>query len=157
VVHPYSLAFQHQLQPSPVKPATFRRQFAKPHPRSRIVATTTAIACRAAIDANDQTRPPLADPPRLTRRAETFARQPARFPFLDWFDGIVVSGREKLIKPGPRIFRLLLDRYGIDASRAVFIDDVPANTAAAAALGMRGIHFTRAGELRGELVRMSLL
>ena len=89
--------------------------------------------------------------------AETFARQPERFPFLDWFDGIVVSGREKLIKPDPRIFRLLLDRYGIDASRAVFIDDVPANAAAAAALGMRGIHFTGAGELRGELLRMSLL
>ena len=89
--------------------------------------------------------------------AETFARQPARFPFLDWFDGIVVSGREKLIKPDPRIFRLLLDRYGIDATHAVFIDDVAANTAAAAALGMRGIHFTGADGLRRELAALSLL
>ena len=89
--------------------------------------------------------------------AETFARQPARFPFLDWFDGIVVSGREKLIKPDPRIFRLLLDRYGIDATHAVFIDDVAANTAAAAALGMPGIHFTGADGVRRELAALSLL
>jgi 2-haloacid dehalogenase len=89
--------------------------------------------------------------------AETFAGQSARFPFLDWFDGIVVSGREKLIKPDPRIFRLLLDRYGIDAGRAVFIDDVAANAAAAATLGMRGIHFTGANELRRQLAALSLL
>jgi len=89
--------------------------------------------------------------------AETFAGQPARFPFLGWFEGIVVSGREKLIKPDPRIFRLLLDRYGIDGSRAVFIDDSPANAAAATALGMRGIVFTGADALRHELEALSLL
>jgi 2-haloacid dehalogenase len=89
--------------------------------------------------------------------AETFAGQPARFPFLGWFDGIVVSGREKLIKPDPRIFRLLLDRYGIDAGRAVFIDDVAANAAAAATVGLRGIHFTGAGDLRRELAALALL
>ena len=89
--------------------------------------------------------------------AETFVRQPARFPFLDWFDGIVVSGREKLIKPDPRIFRLLLDRYGIEAAHAVFIDDVAANANAAAALGLRGIHFAGADALRRELAALSLL
>jgi 2-haloacid dehalogenase len=89
--------------------------------------------------------------------AETFAGQPARFAFLNWFEGIVVSGREKLIKPDPRIFRLLLDRYGIDPARAVFIDDSAANAAAATALGLRGIHFTGANELRRELVALSLL
>jgi len=89
--------------------------------------------------------------------AETFAPQQARFEFLAWFDGIVVSGREKLIKPDPRIFLLLLDRYAIDPKRAVFIDDVPANAAAAAALGMRGIHFTGPDALRRELATLSLL
>jgi 2-haloacid dehalogenase len=89
--------------------------------------------------------------------AETFAPQPARFEFLAWFDGIVVSGREKLIKPDPRIFRLLLDRYAIAPARAVFIDDVPANAAAAAALGIHGIHFTRPDDLRRELAILSLL
>jgi 2-haloacid dehalogenase len=89
--------------------------------------------------------------------AETFAPQPARFGFLAWFDGIVVSGREKLIKPDPRIFRLLLDRYAIDPARAVFIDDVRANAAAAAALGIHGIHFTSPDDLRRELAILSLL
>jgi 2-haloacid dehalogenase len=89
--------------------------------------------------------------------AETFAGQPARFPFLDWFDGIVVSGREKLIKPDTRIFHLLLERYRIDAARAVFIDDIPANAMAATAVGMRGIHFTGADALRRELAALWLL
>ena len=89
--------------------------------------------------------------------AETFAGQPARFPFLGWFDGIVVSGREKLIKPDPRIFHRLLDRYGIDPARAVFIDDSQANAAAASALGLRGIHFTGADALRRELAALALL
>jgi len=89
--------------------------------------------------------------------AETFAPQPARFEFLAWFDGIVVSGREKLIKPDPRIVRLLLDRYAIAPARAVFIDDVPANAAAAAALGIHGIHFTSPDDLKRELAILSLL
>ena len=45
--------------------------------------------------------------------AETFPPQHQRFPFLSWFDGIVVSGSEGVIKPDPRIFRILLDRYAI--------------------------------------------
>ena len=89
--------------------------------------------------------------------AETFASQPARFDFLGWFEGIVVSGREKLIKPDPRIFRVLLDRYAVEPEQAVFIDDVAANAAAATALGIHGIHFTGADELRGELAALSLL
>ena len=89
--------------------------------------------------------------------AETFATQSARFEFLAWFDGIVVSGQEKLIKPDPRIFRLLMERYGIDPEHAVFIDDVSTNVAAAEALGIHGIHFTGPDELRRELSRLSLL
>ena len=89
--------------------------------------------------------------------AETFAIQPSRFEFLAWFDGIVVSGQEKLIKPDARIFQVLLDRYGIDPARAVFIDDVAANAAAGAALGIHPIHFTGPDQLRRELKVLSLL
>ena len=45
--------------------------------------------------------------------AETFPPQLARFDFLSWFDGIVVSGVERVMKPDPRIFRILLDRYAV--------------------------------------------
>ncbi len=89
--------------------------------------------------------------------AETFASQSPRFDFLTWFDGIVVSGQEKLLKPDPRIFRLLMDRYGIDPMHAVFIDDVAANVAAASEMGIRGIRFTNPDALRADLKGLSLL
>jgi 2-haloacid dehalogenase len=89
--------------------------------------------------------------------AETFASQPKRFPFLSWFRGIVVSGHEGVIKPDPRIFRLLLDRYALAADEAVFIDDNPANAAAASALGIHGIAYRAPDQLRAELGRLDLL
>ncbi len=89
--------------------------------------------------------------------AETFAGQPRRFPFLAHFDGIVVSGNEGVIKPDPRIFRLLMDRYKVPAEAAVFIDDNPRNAEAASALGIHGIHFRSHAALRRELAALGLL
>jgi len=89
--------------------------------------------------------------------AETFPPQRARFAFLDWFDGIVVSGHEGVIKPDARIFRILCERYRIAPDSAVFIDDVATNAEAASALGIHGIHFRSADELRRELVLVGLL
>jgi len=89
--------------------------------------------------------------------AETFPPQFVRFPFLSWFDGIVVSGLEGVIKPDPRIFRILCERYRVAPESAVFIDDVAANAAAAAALGIHGIHFRSPEQLRRELVAVGLL
>jgi len=89
--------------------------------------------------------------------AETFPSAQKRFDFLAEFDGIVVSGEEGVIKPDPRIFRILLDRYDIPADAAVFIDDNPANADAATNLGIHGIHFRSAEELRRELVALGLL
>lgn len=88
---------------------------------------------------------------------ETFPSQRDRFEFLSMFDGIVVSGEEGVIKPDPRIFRILLDRYRIAAEAAVFIDDNPANAAAAATLGIHGIHFQSPALLRRELEALALL
>jgi 2-haloacid dehalogenase len=89
--------------------------------------------------------------------AETFPPQRERFAFLEWFRGIVVSGMEGVIKPDPRIFRVLFERFGVDPRAAVFIDDVAANAAAAEALGVHGIHFRSPGQLRQELVAAGLL
>ncbi|MGA7862891.1 MAG: HAD-IA family hydrolase, partial [Stellaceae bacterium] len=50
-----------------------------------------------------------------------------RFEFLRWFRGILVSGEVGVIKPDPRIFELLLERFAIDPKRTVYIDDVAAN------------------------------
>ena len=76
---------------------------------------------------------------------------------FDRFRDIVVSGDEKLVKPDPAIYRLALNRFGIAAGDAVFVDDVPANVDAAAALGIHAILFSDATSLRGELERLELL
>lgn len=89
--------------------------------------------------------------------AETFPPQRARFDFLSWFDDIVVSGLEGVIKPDPRIFRILLERQRIAPETAVFIDDVAANAVAASALGIHGIHFRSPDQLRRELAEVGLL
>jgi len=89
--------------------------------------------------------------------AETFPHAERRFGFLDRFRGIVVSGHEKMIKPDPRIYQLLLDRHAIAAGDAVYIDDNPRNAAAATELGLHGIHFTVPAKLRADLRRVGLL
>ena len=89
--------------------------------------------------------------------AETFPIARARFDFLDWFDGIVISGELGVAKPDPRIFAHLLETYDLRADSTVFIDDVQANVAAAAATGMRAILFTDAATLRAALREVDLL
>ena len=88
---------------------------------------------------------------------ETFPIARPRYPFLEWFEEIVVSGDLKVAKPDPRIFRHLLDRNGLDPATTVFIDDSEANLRAATRLGMIGIHFVDAPALRRELVALRLL
>jgi 2-haloacid dehalogenase len=73
---------------------------------------------------------------------EKFAVAQDLFPFLRGFDGIVVSGDERVIKPDPAIYRLLLDRYALAAQDCVFVDDSRANVEGALAVGMQAIHFT---------------
>jgi len=89
--------------------------------------------------------------------AETYPPAFARFEFLRWFEGVVVSGEVGAIKPDPRIFHALIDEYALDPQRAIFIDDVPANAEAATALGIHGIRFTTPPTLRAELVALGLL
>jgi 2-haloacid dehalogenase len=88
--------------------------------------------------------------------AETFPLARPRYPFLDWFDGIVISGEERLIKPDPRIFALLLERYGLAADQTVFIDDHAANVEAALAAGIIGVRFEGAESLRRDLRSLGL-
>src|SRR5580692_5886899 len=67
--------------------------------------------------------------------AETYPPTFERFEFLRWFRGVLVSGEVGVIKPDPRIFELLLERFAIDPKRAVYIDDVAANVDAARPFG----------------------
>lgn len=78
------------------------------------------------------------------------------WPFLEKFDGVVVSGLEGLVKPDPRIFRVFLERYGLAAESCVFIDDNLANVVSARSVGMEALHFTTPETLRAELVALGL-
>ena len=89
--------------------------------------------------------------------AETFPRARTLFPFLDWFEGIVVSGEEGIRKPDPEIWRRLIGRYGIDPATSVYIDDVPRNVEVATDLGFEAIHFESPAQLRARLVELRVL
>ena len=89
--------------------------------------------------------------------AETFPLARPRFPFLEWFDGIVVSGEVRMAKPDPRIFAHLVERHDLSPSATVFVDDSEANIRAAAAAGLIAIRFDGADELRRRLVALGLL
>ena len=88
---------------------------------------------------------------------ETFPIARPRFPFLDWFEGIVVSGDERLAKPDPRIFELVLTRYRLDRATTLFIDDSQENVRAAADLGLIAIRYLDAETLRRDLRGFGLL
>jgi epoxide hydrolase-like predicted phosphatase len=64
-----------------------------------------------------------------------------RAPIADAFDVLVISGEEKVMKPDPRLYRLALDRLGVQAAEAIFLDDFKPNIDAANALGLIGVHF----------------
>ncbi len=88
--------------------------------------------------------------------AEKFDETCARYPFLLGFEGVIVSGRERIVKPAPAIFRLFLDRFGLAASDCVFIDDNVANVAAARDVGMTALSFETSDKLAHDLRALGL-
>ncbi|OOQ61274.1 HAD family hydrolase [Mucilaginibacter pedocola] len=89
--------------------------------------------------------------------AETFPMAQQKFEFLSWFDGTVVSGTEKMRKPTPAFYQILLDRYNVVPEESLFIDDNYRNILAAEKMGINCIHFTSPEKLRGELTTLGLL
>ena len=89
--------------------------------------------------------------------AETFPWALDTFEFLQWFEGIVVSGVEKTRKPHPEFYQILFDRYQIDPTAALFIDDNMHNIIGANALGMHTIHFQNPKQTKEELTGWGIL
>jgi 2-haloacid dehalogenase len=83
---------------------------------------------------------------------ETYAATRDRFPFLDEFDGVLISGDVGIGKPDPAIFREFLGRFGLVAESTVFIDDSSANVAVARSMGIEAIQFRSAGQVRRDLI-----
>ena len=83
--------------------------------------------------------------------AEKFPLSRARYDVFKLFDEIIVSGDVKLVKPDAEIFHLTLKTIGRSAGECLFIDDSPANVAAAANLGFATIHFESPEQLQRRL------
>lgn len=82
---------------------------------------------------------------------DNFSYVKNEFQFLKYVDGAVISYQEKCIKPDPKIYETLLNRYNLTAKECVFIDDLPANIAMAKQLGIQGIVFTSLKQAKKEL------
>ena len=88
---------------------------------------------------------------------ETFPYALENYDFFQLFDGkIVVSGTEKLIKPDPKIWHVLLERYQIKAEESVFIDDNQKNIEMAESLGFNTIHVLPDTDLDKELTGLGI-
>lgn len=87
---------------------------------------------------------------------EVIDRVRAKREVARWFDAVIVSWELQVLKPEPAIYRAALERLGVEAGSALFVDDVAENVAGAQAVGMQALHFTgeRAiPELRARLAR----
>ena len=88
--------------------------------------------------------------------AETFPHALERFEFFKMFEGIVVSGEEKMRKPSAAFYKIIIDRYHLDPSKTIFIDDSLRNVKGAEAVGITGIHFHNPSQLKEALQRMGI-
>ena len=89
--------------------------------------------------------------------AETFPTALKKFDFLSLFEGIIVSGEEKTRKPFEKIYQITIDRFKIDPTESVFIDDNLRNVKAAEKLNIKGIHFKNSDKLEIELRNLKIL
>ncbi|MDC8003833.1 HAD family phosphatase [Aureisphaera galaxeae] len=88
---------------------------------------------------------------------ETWPHAIEKFPWLDLFEGILVSGDEGMRKPFPEIYELILSRYNIKREEAVFIDDSEKNIEGCEAVGIKGIHFNNAHSLSVRLRELGVV
>ncbi|MEY2686491.1 MAG: hypothetical protein RL375_689 [Pseudomonadota bacterium] len=139
------------------------------------IATRLALApeqVRAVIDAVPAELEPIADSVALLRRVHAaghrlfyLSNMPAPFAdhlershdFMSCFEAGVFSARVGLVKPDRAIFELALSRFGLSAGEAIFLDDHPANVAAARAIGLRAVQFADAAQASRELVDLGVV
>lgn len=74
-----------------------------------------------------------------------------QYPIFSLLDGRVISSEEKLIKPQPEIYQCLLQRYNLQAEETLFVDDRADNIEGGERVGIRGIVFLNAEQLKHDL------
>ncbi len=79
------------------------------------------------------------------------------FPFLQAFEGMIVSGDAKLLKPDPAIYKALLDTYNLNPRELLFIDDRRENVQAAWDAGFHAVQFLSPAQLEQDLIDCGVL
>lgn len=85
---------------------------------------------------------------------ETFAMIRPKYPILDLMEDMVISGKEKVMKPDAKIYQIALSRFDIKPEESVFIDDNVNNIIGCEAAGIHGVVFKDAGQLRSDLEKL---
>ena len=83
--------------------------------------------------------------------AETFEGIPTDYPFMQLFDGLLISGEDKLIKPDQAIYELAKKRFNLDPEETVFIDDKLENIEAAQKMNFKTIHLINPKNIEMEI------
>ena len=83
-----------------------------------------------------------------------FKMHSEQFDFLPYVDGKIISYEVKMTKPDVRIYKALLEKYGLQARECIFLDDKPSNIKAAESLGIKGLVVTSQEQARVELNHM---
>ncbi|MBA5628647.1 HAD family hydrolase [Moheibacter lacus] len=89
--------------------------------------------------------------------AETFPIALDRFEFFQVFDGILVSGKERLIKPDEKIFERMMEKFNLKPENCLFIDDNLKNVEASRQFGIETIHFINPEDLKAKLDEFGML
>ncbi len=79
-----------------------------------------------------------------------------KYSFFELFDDIIISGEEKVAKPDPRIFAILLGKIQREPWQCIYIDDSKQNIEVALELGFRCIHYQSPGQLDSDLVETGI-
>lgn len=87
---------------------------------------------------------------------ETMQDEFKRWGIFRLVDDMVVSGREKILKPDPALYNCLLTRFNLKPEECVFIDDNQKNVDAAERMGIHALHFEGAEKLRAALKEMDV-
>jgi len=77
-----------------------------------------------------------------------------RWHIEDAFDELIISSELGMVKPDPRIFRLALDKLGVEANQAVLVDDMQRNVDGARRVGLEGICFQSPQQMKLDLERL---
>ena len=85
--------------------------------------------------------------------AETFVGMIDDYPFLQSFDGLLISGEDKMMKPNADIYELAITRFNLIPQETVFIDDKLENIEAAKKLNLKTIHLVDPNKIELEIDR----